>query len=217
MSPSYNMQNPEEVFCKDFTEFLSSEEFKKMYGYVWGCTKNEADTQDIIQNSIQKYCRHYMSQNKLVSKNPKLLWRIIDNTKVDHFRRESRKSALKKEYSYVTKTGSIKNPNAKNKHELKDSINNFFNELPKKHFEVLNLRYQGYSVKEIAEILGIRSTTVQTRLQRAREFVKEAIRKNPDQYDFLPLPSDKYNHISDKSHEYKNKQSVDGYLLPGSP
>lgn len=38
--------------------------------------------------------------------------------------------------------------------------------------------YEGYSVKEISEILRIKETTVQTRLMRARNALREIVKED---------------------------------------
>lgn len=49
--------------------------------------------------------------------------------------------------------------------------------LPKNYRQVTHLfYYEGYSVKEIAGILGIRETTVTTRLSRARKKLKDQLK-----------------------------------------
>ena len=51
-------------------------------------------------------------------------------------------------------------------------------ELPKKYSMVVHLYYyEGYSVREIATILKIKDTTVQTRLMRGRRQLKEKLQE----------------------------------------
>lgn len=51
-------------------------------------------------------------------------------------------------------------------------------ELPEKYRIVVHLYYQeGYSTKEVAEILHIRESTVSTRLLRARKMLKEKLQE----------------------------------------
>ena len=50
-------------------------------------------------------------------------------------------------------------------------------ELPVKYRQVVHLYYfEEYSVKEIAEIMKLSETAVQTRLQRARQKLKETLK-----------------------------------------
>ena len=59
------------------------------------------------------------------------------------------------------------------------SVLSAVNELPAHYRSVIYLYYyEGYSVKEIAEILRIKETTVQTRLMRARNALREIVKED---------------------------------------
>ena len=51
-------------------------------------------------------------------------------------------------------------------------------ELPEKYRTAIYLHYyEGYSTKEIAEIIGVPAATVRTRLRRAREQLKTGLKE----------------------------------------
>ena len=51
-------------------------------------------------------------------------------------------------------------------------------QLPKSYGAVLELVCTGWSTAEIAEHLGLSTRTVQRRLERAREMIREELREN---------------------------------------
>lgn len=62
-----------------------------------------------------------------------------------------------------------------NNSELLDAVRT----LPEKYSAVLHLHYyEGYSMKEIANILGIPSATVGTRLARGRDLLRQALKED---------------------------------------
>lgn len=63
-------------------------------------------------------------------------------------------------------------------------------QLPIKYRRVVHLYYyEDYSVKEISKILGIKETTIQTQLQRAREILKKEL-KGEVCYGSKPIQKD---------------------------
>jgi len=131
-----------------------------------GC-KNSADAEDVVQNTFVKlwerqesfedeeYARKWLirvAMNECHS-----LWRTAWKKRTDYL------EELKREPVFSMQEQS----------ELYDAVQ----ALPVKYRQVVYLYYfEEYSVKEIAEIVRVSETAVQTRLLRARQKLKEALK-----------------------------------------
>ena len=59
-----------------------------------------------------------------------------------------------------------------------DELSEVLEKLPDKYKDVIVLHYlEGYSVEEVAKILGLSASATKMRLKRAREFMKEELEK----------------------------------------
>lgn len=130
--------------------------------------KNQHDAQDIVQNTYVK-----LLQSELEFEDDehirKWLIRVAVNECKDIWR-----SFWRKNVSYLDELEQEPEfCQVKNK-ELFDEVM----KLPPKYSIVVHLYYyEEYSVKEIAGILGITQTNVQTRLMRARNKLKEQLKE----------------------------------------
>ena len=130
--------------------------------------KNKSDAEDIVQNTFVKLLKSDMEFKddehirkwliKVAMNECKNMWKSFWHKNITSF------DELDKEPEY-------ENSNEK---ELFEEVM----KLPKKYSVVLHLYYyEGYSVKEIAQILEITESNVQTRLMRARNKLKEHLQE----------------------------------------
>ncbi len=139
-----------------------------IYRVAWNCCRNNADTEDVVQNTFLKLLERKEgfpedAQAKYwlirVAVNEcKSLWRTPWRQRV------TSTEELFCELFFETPEES----------DLYDAVS----DLPVKYRQVVHLYYfEDYSVKEIAGILKLSETAVQTRLLRARQKLKEKLKE----------------------------------------
>ncbi len=128
--------------------------------------KNKSDAEDITQNSFLKLLKSdvdFVNDDhvrkwlvRVVANESKSLWRSFWQRKVISF------NDLDYEPEYIDSE--------------KSEIFAEVMKLPKKYNSVLHLYYyEGYQCNEIADVLGISESNVQTRLMRARKMLKDKL------------------------------------------
>lgn len=134
---------------------------------VNGC-KNYADAEDIVQNTFVKlWERDEEFDNEEHLK--KWLIRVTVNECNSLWR-----SAWKKCTAYLEELTQEPVFSTPEKSNLYFAVR----ELPQKYRQIVHLYYfEEYSVKEIAEIMNLSETAVQTRLLRARQKLKEILKE----------------------------------------
>ena len=139
-----------------------------IYKTTLSCCKNKADAEDATQNAFLKLLKsdieftddeHIKRWLIRVAVNEcKSMWRSFSRKKVISI------EELDTEPSYNQESGS--------------ELFSMLAKLPKNYRSVIHLYYyEGYSVKEISQILDISETNVQTRLMRARKKLEEMLKK----------------------------------------
>lgn len=129
--------------------------YKVAFLYV----KNENDALDIVQNTFIKYLKveHFENEEHI----KRWLLRTCINMSKNHL-----KSFWHK------KMKILEDENIATSNQNNQLIEKVF-QLPKQYKAVIYLYYyQGYHVKEIAEILKLSESNVKQRLKRGREFLK---------------------------------------------
>lgn len=154
---------------KEFVEIFKlfkNDVFRLAFSY----TKNIADTEDITQEVFVKlYNNFYLFKNEKYLK--KWLMRVTINQCKTLFLSAWKRKILPmtdQEENTFYETSEIEN------NEILDSIL----KLPKKYRLVIHLYYyEDYKISEIAGILNIKETTIQTQLSRARSLLKDLLKE----------------------------------------
>ena len=131
-----------------------------------GCTCS-SDAEDVVQNTFVKLWerKDVFSDDDYARK---WLIRVAVNECHSLWRTPWRKRT-----SYLEELASEPSFSMKERSDLYYAVK----ELPVKYRQVVHLYYfEEYSVKEIAEIMKLSETAVQTRLQRARQKLKESLK-----------------------------------------
>lgn len=146
----------------------------KMYGMCLRYADNEDEAKDILQDGFIKV---FLNLKQFNNKGSFEGWirRIIANTALERFRDKNYLFAINMETEY----------NANNKqydHILSDlaakDLLKLIQELSPQYRMVFNLyAIEGYSHKEICEKLNIKEGTSKSNLSRAREILKEKVKK----------------------------------------
>lgn len=143
----------------------------KMYGVCLRYAENTEDANDILQEGFIKV---YNNLNKFRSEGSFEGWirRIFINTSIEHFRK---KVKLYRVTEVQENTIEDDHLDALDSLEAKDIIN-IINELSPGYKAVFNLHVvEGYSHKEIAEMLGITEGTSKSQLARAKGVLKKIV------------------------------------------
>lgn len=141
----------------------------QLYGYLLNMLGNEAEAQDVLQDSFVKIWRHGQSYSADKSRLFTWVLRICRNTALDRIRSKKRRPE-------TTLNGSEQNSHigvTEQKPEHID-IRDHLNKLDVKYIEVVKLLFfQGFTQKEASEALGIPLGTVKTRLRIALRELKK--------------------------------------------
>lgn len=141
-----------------------------VYRIAYSYCKNKSDAEDIVQNVFLKLLQ---SDVKFQDEEHIRKWliRVAANETKNLCKSFWKKRMVPLENSNVTPQYQF---NSKENSDLYDTVM----ELPYKYRIVVHLYYyEDYSVKEIAEILNIKETTVQTQLMRARKKLKVKLKE----------------------------------------
>ena len=153
-----------------------------MYPVCRRYANTEEDALDILHDGFIKVFRHidkYQSGTSLVS----WIKRVMINTAIDFYRRESRRRAVDIDDAKNLASGeadALSNISA-------DEIIDLLQHLSPAYRSVFNLYViEGYSHKELAEILQITESTSRSNLVKARTKLKELIAKRFQFGSFTP-------------------------------
>jgi RNA polymerase sigma-70 factor (ECF subfamily) len=145
-----------------------------IYRLCLSYTKNRHDTDDITQNVFVKLHKHLGSLGD-EQHIKKWLVKVAVNECKSHFTSSWRKRMV----PITREVEEIPAPN----HEENELLQIVL-ALPKKYSLAIHLYYyEDYKISEIAEILGEKETTIQTRLARARSMLKGIIEKEDRCYE----------------------------------
>ncbi|CCY93443.1 sigma-70 region 2 [Firmicutes bacterium CAG:884] len=138
-----------------------------IYRFIYSYTKNLYDADDILQSVFIKLCKHQNLFNKSNDEIKKWLIKVSINECKNLFLSFWRKNVS---FDYNDNI-SYSNQN--------DNIMPFILKLPTKYRTIIFLYYyEGYKIDEIAHILNLSSTNIQTILYRAREKLKEMLKED---------------------------------------
>ena len=151
---------------KEFVEVFNAYK-NDVFRLVLSHTKNWHDADDITQNVFVKLHKH-LSGFGDEQHIKKWLVKVAVNECKTHFR-----SAWRRRIVPITReVEQIPAPHQE------DELLHMVLALPQRYSLAVHLYYyEDYKIREIAEILGEKETTIQTRLSRARAMLKEKLEK----------------------------------------
>lgn len=168
---------------KELFEILIRRNNQKLYRVIRTYLKNEAEIEDVIQNSYLKaYVKLY--QFKLKASFSTWLIRIAINEALATINEKSKIRHVNNqieniEGSRIIEIQDYKNPNPQDKmieREMKYTLEKAIDNLDVKYREVYILKeIEGMSSKEVAEALEISVANVKIRVHRAKAMLKETI------------------------------------------
>lgn len=163
-----------------------------LYFFIYKIVKNHGDSEDILQESFIKV---WEFSNTLVSEQAFHVWlyKLVYNRAIEAYRRNERNGDLFDQIDIDYVPTQIEKLKEWERHEIKDSIQLVVNELPERFIVVAQLRFfEGFTTKEIAEILDLPEGTVKTRLNKIRSIIKPKLAKKgiiPRTYFTLMMPT----------------------------
>lgn len=151
-----------EEFIKKLLEYKDTV-FRIAYSY----TKNKSDAEDISQEVFLKF---YTTNAKLESPEQQKAWlirvtinKLKDLLKSNWFSKRSDETDIAENFTM---------------NESQSEILETVLSLPDKYKIVIHLYYyEGYSLNEISEIIGVKISTLQTRLQRGRKLLEKKFKE----------------------------------------
>lgn len=160
--------------AKRKVEKLYEKYHKLMYALAYNILNNHEDAEDAVIESWEKIICHLDKINEIDCQETKsFLVIVVERTAIDYYRKNKKRSKLQvlaDEYEespyFVTKDKAFE------KLELYQVLRH----IPKKYSEVLILHYvNGFTGKEIANLLGVTEDAVMARLSRGRKRLKKEL------------------------------------------
>jgi RNA polymerase sigma-70 factor (ECF subfamily) len=157
-----------------------------LYRTALRMTRSEADAEDLVQET---YIRAFRFRDQFTPGTNLKAWlfRILTNTFINTYRRRQTQPEFTEldgvdEFSLYKRMSDLKtssgagNPETEFLDGLVDSeVKDALGELPEKFRQVVLLDVEGFSYKEIAEMVDIPIGTVMSRLHRGRKFLQKRL------------------------------------------
>jgi RNA polymerase sigma-70 factor (ECF subfamily) len=157
-----------------------------LYRTALRMTRSEADAEDLVQET---YIRAFRFREQFTPGTNLKAWlfRILTNTFINTYRRRQTQPefteldgvdefSLYKRMSDLNTSSGAGNPETEFLDGLVDSeVKDALGELPEKFRQVVLLDVEGFSYKEIAEMVDIPIGTVMSRLHRGRKFLQKRL------------------------------------------
>lgn len=169
-----------QLFVNEFMEYIDS-----LYNFAFRLTYDEDDANDLVQDTYLKAYRFFDSYEP--GTNAKAwLFRILKNSFINEFRKKS-KQPSKVDYNDLENTYNSDDTDSNATVDLRteterdkigDEVANALNELDVDFRTAIILcDLEGFTYEEMSKILDIPIGTVRSRLHRARNLLKEKLKK----------------------------------------
>ncbi len=157
-----------------------------LYRTALRMTRSEADAEDLVQETYIRALR-FREQFTLGTNMKAWLFRILTNTFINTYRRKTAQPEVTDlegidEFSLYRRmaddraASSSPDPEAELLNSVVDTeVTDALEALPEKFRTTVLLDVEGFSYKEIAEMLGIPIGTVMSRLHRGRKFLQKRL------------------------------------------
>ncbi len=175
------------VFAREFMPQMDA-----LYNFAYHLTYNESDAQDLVQETLMKAYRFLDSFQE--GTNAKAwLFKILKNAFINAYRKRSRQPQTIDYEEVIHQQDNEDNPRigyVDLRHEIfqdmmGDEVTGALNALPEEFRTVVLLcDVEGFTYEEIANITDVPIGTVRSRLHRARNLLKERLRRYAEQRGF---------------------------------
>jgi RNA polymerase sigma-70 factor (ECF subfamily) len=174
-------------------ELIWKEFHKELDGFIFSHIKDREITNDLLQDIFVKI-QNNINTLKEESKLSSWIYQIARNAINDYFRK------LKPQIE-ISDYEDFEEQEFSNNHELEKCLKPFINQLDDKYKEAIILtEFNGLTQKQLAEKLNISYSGAKSRVQRAKECLKNLFT------DCCTIQSDKYGNVLDyEQRKYCNK------------
>lgn len=164
---------------QEFIE-LYDQYYFEVLNFMYFRTNHRQTAEDLTSEVFRKAFENVLKIRKLKSPFYAWIYTIARNTLYSHYRKKKLHTLEHEEQIEDDRSGvleEILNEEDQSERQLSaDEMRKAIADLPQKYHEVLTLfYYEEYSVKDISERVGISNSAVKTRLNRARNMLKERI------------------------------------------
>lgn len=180
-TPHGTQSDAADTFERDALSYLDA-----LYRTALRMTRSEEDAEDLVQET---YIRAFRFQEQFAAGTNLKAWlfRILTNTFINQFRRKQARpqttelddideSALYRHMTGAAVASTAAQPETLVLDQVVDSeVTEALEELPEKFRTVVLLDVEGFSYKEMAEMLHIPIGTVMSRLHRGRKFLQKRL------------------------------------------
>tara|TARA_R110002051_G_scaffold324635_1_gene422820 strand:- start:13187 stop:13723 length:537 start_codon:yes stop_codon:yes gene_type:complete len=148
---------------------------EELYHFILGKIKDEQLAKDIHQEVFLKI-QSKIHQLQHTSKLTAWVYQITRNTIIDHFRKQSKIKVVISDFDMPEEQGDDFDYS-----KLTNCINQKIGELSMQHKEAIVLTtFQNYSQKELSKHLNISYSGTKSRVQKAREILKDQLLDCPN-------------------------------------
>jgi RNA polymerase sigma-70 factor, ECF subfamily len=168
-------------------EKLTGQYRKKIYNIALRMTGNREDASDLAQEvliKVYKSLRSFREESSFST----WVYRITKNLCIDEFKKQSRRKTVSLDENVELKENTVKRQVESDepgpyeqyeKSEIKRIVTDAIGALSEEHRMVIILRdLQGFSYEEISKIVKCPEGTVKSRINRARQALKELLGAN---------------------------------------
>lgn len=166
-------------------ELLVKKHQGRVFAVAGGILRNREDVEDIAQQvfvkayfSLKKFDQRAAFSTWLYKITVNECWDLLRKKKVRPLVYESELSEEQATMYLATEQRSDSGPDVREQLEVRQQLDTWLECLEERDRTMLTLKeVQGFTVEEIAEILGINGNTVKVRLFRARQKIAQLIRR----------------------------------------
>ena len=158
-------------------EQLYEKYHRLMYAVAYNILNHYEDAEDATIASWEKIIRHLDKISEIDCKETKsFLVIVVERTAIDFYRKNKRRGALESSFDEYSSSPFFATRDLRVE---ETELVLWLRSLPKQYSEVSLLYYvNGFTQREIADLLGIKENAVATRLHRARKMLGEELRSN---------------------------------------
>ena len=158
---------------------------QKLYFFALGYLKSDKDAEEIVQETFLKIWEHKEYLDPELSLQA-YIFKIAFNFIQKRWIRKIKDEELRHDLTGELVDFDDYTDGTLNYHSLLEYINRLINQLPPRQKQILELRkLEGYSIKEISDMLDLAVKTVEAHLTAALKFLKQKLQ--PEKFDDLLL------------------------------